>query len=697
MTDEAQVTLVDDASLDPAGLLAAALERVGFWPMLAARRSPRIVIVPQLGGFSLGSPLATAPSLVEALIDLLHDRGFGNVAVAGSVDSSALWAANRELYSLADLLGYRFVTSSGRAYELVELADGLDEDAFPLGSTLHASGLARAWRDADIRIVFAKNRTDEESGYALCLDALLGALPLPDKTLHYRRRRHPGDVVTALLDVAPVQLALIDAVVSAHGAGGARSPQSIDTRTMIAATDIVLADYVGALKMGLDPAVSTIMAHMMKTHRLPARYRVSGELASYAAWRNVPTALLRSAQARTAAPALDRLVQPWLQCLDPELFPLAHPLDARMNATLAPLFADSDTSESGSWLLILANMLLALAGHIGNAWCTLFDKDALHRMAAPLGFDPLAMPEQRFDDLVNELDRLEPIAASAPQVAEGLRWRMVADAVVFRYEHDFPIDYAMFVSRVDIARTIQFMNDYLGGVVVPLAHDAEGRPVRQAERNIYLPQPNYLVLYQGKPIDVSKLEVVAYELDRRKLYWKTIGSENGSATADDGIATFERTRDGTRVSIVGRQSFTLPLFWQVFDLNLVPELKAALVTHAYRTFFDRTMANLEALVERRDIAIGRPVDEPQTPPVEQLASLLSGLGEAIAPLLQRVAQGGTQAADQMVDADGFVHVRPGETEKRDEPAQVDRWLAELGRFVGGLQQAAQRDLVENGE
>ena len=64
--------------------------------------------------------------------------------------------------------------------------------------------------------------------------------------------------------------------------------------------------------------------------------------------------------------------------------------------------------------------------------------------------------------------------------------------------------------------------------------------MRQAERNIYLPQPNYLVLYQGKPIDVSKLEVVEYEADRHRLYWKTVLSENGSATYDDGIATFER-------------------------------------------------------------------------------------------------------------------------------------------------------------
>ena len=125
--------------------------------------------------------------------------------------------------------------------------------------------------------------------------------------------------------------------------------------------------------------------------------------------------------------------------------------------------------------------------------------------------------------------------------------------------------------------------------------------------------------------------------DRHRLYWKTVLSENGSATYDDGIATFERTSDGTRVTITGRQQFTLPTFWQVFDPDIVPGLKARLVTHAYQTFFDRTIANFEALVEGRDIRIGRPVDEPAPPPVEQLMPLLQRIGEIAMPLLQQLA------------------------------------------------------------
>jgi uncharacterized protein (DUF362 family) len=659
----------------------------------------RILIKPELAGYTEASPLATEPRLVETLIDLLHNRGYGNVAIAGTTDSDALWAENRDVYALSDLLGYRFATPRGRAYDIVDLADAWDDGVFPLGSALHGTGLSRVWIDADIRIVFAKNRTDEEAGYALALETLIGVLPFADKTTHYRRRRHPGDVVAALLAVAPVDFVLIDAITSAHGAGGRRSPEPIDTGTLIAASDIVLADYIGALKMGIDPVLSPTLARVLRSHPLPARYTVEGSLTPYAGWRNVPVASLRSTQARAGATALDRLVAPWLQRLDPELFPFKNPLDARLNATLADFFADAD-SPTVQWLLVAANLLLGLVGQFVESYRTLFDKDGLHHRAVPLNIDVASLDGAAFDGLVDELIRLEPIAASAPVMSDGLRWRYVEGAVVFRYDRTLPIDFDHFVRHVDVARTIQFMNDYLGGVVVPIAHDTAGRPVTQAERNIYLPQPNYLVLYQGQPIDVSKLEVVEYHPDRHRLYWKTINSENGSAVADDGIATFARTADGTCITITGRQLFTLPLFWQVFDLNLVPDIKSVLVTHAYRTFFDRTLTNFEALVEGRNIRLGRPVDEAAPNTAEQLVALLSRIGEFAAPLIQGLTPQTVpvpSADHREVDADGFVHVRPASRSQppvNAEPSDLDRWLAEIARFAVGLQQAAQRDAAQ---
>ena len=281
------VAIVDDSSLSATAKLATAIDSAGLWTTLGrsqAGRSPdqvRIVIKPEMAGFAVGSPTATEPALTESLIDLLHDRGFTNVAIVGGADSSALWAENRDLYALSDLLGYRYTTPQGRSYDIVELGGALDDTAFAGDSVLRGCAISRDWLDADLRIVFSKSRTDEFAGYALCLDTLIGVLPLTDKDLHYRKRRHPGDVVAALLSAAPVQFCLIDAIVSAHGTGGQRAPAAIDTHTIIAATDIVLADYVGALKMGLDPQVSPTFARILRTHPLPVtvyRDRLAGSL-----------------------------------------------------------------------------------------------------------------------------------------------------------------------------------------------------------------------------------------------------------------------------------------------------------------------------------------------------------------------------------------------------------------------------------
>ena len=115
------------------------------------------------------------------------------------------------------------------------------------------------------------------------------------------------------------------------------------------------------------------------------------------------------------------------------------------------------------------------------------------------------------------------------------------------------------------------------------------------------------------------------------------------------------------MSIVGRQQFTLPLFWQVFDLDLLPDLKSTLVTHAYQTFFDRTVANFEALVEGRDVRIGSAVDEATPLPVEQLMPVLQKIGEIALPLLERIVRPASPdavGADGWVDGDGFTHVSP---------------------------------------
>ncbi len=711
--------IVDDPGLTGEELLAAALDRSGFWTSLdgasrGAGLDPaafRVVIKPEWSAFQQAGPAATSPRLVEALIDLIHDRGYPSVSVVGAADSSSLWAENRDVLALADLLGYRFVTDKGRTYEILDLAQDLAETAFPPGSLLHGSRLSRAWRSAGFRICFAKNKTDDRDGYALCADSLIGVLPLEDKDLYYRHRFEPGDVVAELLREVPVGLAVIDAVESCHGSGGGRAPRPLTTGTIIASDSLLLADWAGALKMGIDPHVSRVNRRALGRLGLPERFRLEGNLAPYPGWENVHPLISDSATRLERWSAASRSVRPWLQVTDPELFPFKNPLDARLNEALSRPFANVDEDRGAFTLLVGLNYALAWVHDCLEAYRVLADKDALRWREVPLGIDVAALAPDAWDAVVAELSALRPLLSARPADPSGLRWCTLEKAVLFEIAHVVPVPFEEFTGRVDVSRTIQHMNDYIGGVAVPVAFDGRGRVTRQAERNLYLPQPNYLVLSQGDVIDVTKLECVAYEEDRHTMTWKTIRSENGSAEHDDGIVTFEKLGDDTRIEIFGRQLFRLPPFWEAVNLDRYPALKAELVVHAYTTFFHRTFANLEAVAEGREIRIGRPWHDPLTPsetesrPVEvwgdRLTRLLDESGALLKGDLFRTAPAPGPVA--RIDEDGFRHFRPAtggapsapaETPPGEGRARLLRLLTEgLAVFGRDLEEALRQDAL----
>lgn len=707
--------MVDDQTLVAPELLARALNQGGLWQALrtARRRASagssafRILIKPDLDAFDAGSGTATDPALVEALIDLLHERGYPRVDVCATADSSSFWAGNRDVSALADLLGYRYVTSAGHAYDVLDLSEDLAAAPFAAGALLRDSQLGRGWLEADFRICFARNKTDERESYALCLSGLLGVLPLADKDYYYRARMQAGTVVCELLRVTPVHFALVDATCSAHGSGGARAPAVIETGCIIASSDPLLTDFVGALKMGLDPYVSPLAAAVYRSLGLPERYTVHGNLSSYPGWRNVHPILADSRRRRDRVPAANRLLTPWLQVVNPELFPLRQVSDARVNPRLSSYFADADRDLAARWQLAMLNYATGAFGDWLDACRVLGDKDAIRRVQVPLGMDVDAFDESRYAAIRPELEQLEALLDGCPIAAEGLRWREVDGATLFEFQRELPIPFGSFTDRVEVSRTIQLMNDYIGGRAEPVERDADGRVIRQIERNLYLPQPNYLVLYQGKLIDVSKIEVCDYTRNRHRMCWKTVASENQSAVHDDGMVTFARIGRGTRIRIVGRQRFILPPFWQAIDLNLAPALKAGLVTHAYQTFFERTCANFEALVEGRDVRTGRAWREPgsarDTDPfpaaaLEQAAMRLSGrFREVMAPAAELPGRGRSRKTGlpSRIDEDGFRHFEaaPGAPAPNAPATARSRGtgLEAVGDFLAGLAAAAGRD------
>jgi len=261
------------------------------------------------------------------------------------------------------------------------------------------------------------------------------------------------------------------------------------------------------------------------------------------------------------------------------------------------------------------------------------------------------------------------------------------------------------------------MNDYIGGSAVTVRTDERGRVTHQAERNLYLQQPNWLVLFGGDLIDVEKIESIRYENDRQDIVWRTVGSPNGSAKFDDGEVSFIRMGDATtEVRIFARQQFALPLFFRVFDVNLAPEIRDPIIESAYATFFTRTIANLQAAYDGRDFRIGR---EPASPSGNgagpSVARLLATGAAAAAELLRhrgdmaRVGEFLFGAGPAMPppgvpvqhDAHGFRHFgaqTAGTTylgARAETQAVIAGWAAlvrDAPEFAAGLADAVHRDL-----
>lgn len=326
-----------------------------------------------------------------------------------------------------------------------------------------------------------------------------------------------------------------------------------------------------------------------------------------------------------------------------------------------------------------------------EAWAVIFAKSRVVRREVPLGFEPADYADEDYDAVADYMAPYREQAANAPVTRSGLRWRYVGDAVLFEFGRVLNAGYDDLVARVDIASAIRLMNDYVGGCSVVVSRDPAGRITRQAERNVYLPQPNWLALSGGSFIDVCKLEAVEYGAGWRRIDWRTISSPNGSAVHDDGTVLFEcLDRDRTRVTVCGLQQFTLPPFWAATDPWLPPPIKDALVEDAYRRFFSATLDNIEACYEGRAFRIGRDVspadEEPWADQVERSWRMLRDvLSEgAIRQLLRSWPQSTTPAPDE-VDEHGFRHFSPDHRDGLpDEPAwwrAVRSWQDELRQVV----------------
>lgn len=665
-------------------LLAEAVGAAGLWTALEAacqhsfldRDSLRIIIKPDLSQCAHRGLTGTDPELVEALIDLLQERGYSRVAVGSGRDASYHWLENRNPLVIAELTGYRFQTSGGYDYDVFDLDE--DREDVPLYEVgVGPLSLGLPWIEADFRISFAKNRSDEQYTYALGLHNLLHVLPLESNPAACAAHLDCGAMAVRLLQKTPVHFAIIDAYTSAHGSAGRSAPRALETRTIIAGTHLVVVDWIGAQKQGVNPLSNPITAAAVRAGFGPNSVCVEGDLLPYTGWKSPGVLVTDSVQKRNGSALIVRICSAWVQSVDRELFPFKSPLDDRINAVLAPIQSRIDDDRTAASIMIVFSYWMAVIRQSVEAVETLYRKERLPRLNRPLNVDPASFPSDDYESIIAYMQPIENLLHEGGLPTNGLKWQYLDGSVVFEYARVIGINYDDFAARIDISQAIRFMNDYIGGSFTPTRFDDSGRVIHQVERNLYLPQPNYLVLYGGKMIDVTKIEVVRYETDRQRMYWRTVKSENGSAQYDDGVVTFRRVdEENTEIIIAGRQQFTLPLFWQIVNLDMYPAVKDPLVTHAYETFFSGTIANFEAAYDGRDIRIGFDpssssvsdrIADPYGAIVQVVGDVVTRLGQSlnidipglVGQLTQAVSGGARSQSGPARDDLGFVHV-PGQ-------------------------------------
>lgn len=695
------VTIAQATEQSPAELLTRILQVSGFWPALKSVRQATkktadeflIAIKPDLDLYDLAFPAGTDPELVAHLASLLRTHGYTRITVLDARNSDDAWLLNRDPLMVADLAGYDFSSDS---------------------YTIAGVGAAASWSDADFRINFARNRTHESHLYALCLHNLLGVSVTTDNPVDAAER------CLQTLQTAPPHFNLVDAWVSCHGGAGERAPRMLRTCTLFAGVDTLLVDFAAACKMGLDPFASPLNARALRHQGLPDSYQIHGNTSPFPLWENVHPLVADSARKRNGIAILGNITQAWFQRVDREHFPIREFYNDRINSFIAPLMEKIGEDARSQYLLVVLNYALAYVGHAVLAQYTLFAKHKLARQTKTLETDLSQYPGSFYEGLTEYLAPFERLLTDIAPNEHGIRLRRIDDTMLFAAAQDIPIAYGDFVRRVKIEQAVAYMNDYIGGSVVSVKRDRRNRVRHRAERNLYLQQPNWMVLLGGDVIDVEKLELIRYRPNERTIYWRTVASPNESAESDDGRVTFSRTESGqTRVEIFTRQKFALPTFFKLVNIDLLPGVRDPIVAQAYRTYFEGTMANLLAGYEGQDYRAGRDpasLENLTGNGVRDLARYSATALATLAELLRyRADYAGldqwfanrtwTQSATTtpVLDEDGFRHFGPsppGTRYDRRGPAtgdyfkQLEEIMLDSPGFLSGLAAAVQSDFEQ---
>lgn len=228
----------------------------------------------------------TDPELVEYLVHRIVEKGFTNIAIVEAQSTYGNYYKNRDVLSVAKHVGY----STEKNYRIVDLT--LEKEPYDYGGLLGQHVVGKTWRDGDFRVSFAKNKTHCFCYYTLTLKNVYGALPMQNKLKEYHVKREYDWPTIESLKHFPVHYGLIDAFTSADGPFGVITcPNPKHTKTIIGGESLIAVDWVGAVKMGLDPNCGRFVPLAVEAFGMP-KVEWIGDQSQYQPWENVSPVLV---------------------------------------------------------------------------------------------------------------------------------------------------------------------------------------------------------------------------------------------------------------------------------------------------------------------------------------------------------------------------------------------------------------------
>ena len=221
--------------------------------------------------------------LVDELARTLHEEGCGDVSVLEAPTVYDHFFGHRSVEEVA-----RYFGIESPDYRVVDTSS--EQVPFEYARGMAQSTISRTWRDADVRIVFSKLRTNPSELAHLSLSSLEGLGERQDQILFPDRQVHYRAAMMMVVDAFEPDFALVDACEQAadgpFGVMGCRTPAA--PLRIYAGRDALAVDSVVLRDTGLpDPFLSPMLRSALHWFGAPAEPEaVHGDVGPIPGFRN---------------------------------------------------------------------------------------------------------------------------------------------------------------------------------------------------------------------------------------------------------------------------------------------------------------------------------------------------------------------------------------------------------------------------